>query len=71
MGLLPEAFPAKCTTEGFFSGVCSHMDIDRVSILESFVTNGAVMQQSGLFPGLLRILLVTCCRSLRANEGGS
>ena len=53
MSLLPETFPTKLARKRLLSRVRSDVDIDTVLVLEAFVANMTVMQETRLLLGLL------------------
>ena len=53
MSLLPETFPTKLARKRLLSRVRSDVDVDTVLVLEAFVANMTVMQESRLLLGLL------------------
>ena len=53
MSLLPETFPTKLARKRLLSRVRSDVDIDTVLVLEAFVADMTVMQESRLLLGLL------------------
>ena len=51
--LLSETLSTQLTGEGLLSRMCAHMHIDTVFVLEALVTDVAIVEEAGLFLGLL------------------